>query len=871
MNIEVDKTLLDSIPPDHNFTTEPLLFIRKIEKIKDKGKISHRVLLATLFGIYLYKNKFFKKKMELAEQFSWDQVREISSPEEGEVLIKYTSGQLHFREREASLIILLILRNMVMVFQPSELPTFTLGQNVPSPDYNGDFLPQYKRFLYKCKQYNREPDAAILKSLDEYSKEAKVNADHGKNEFDMSKIKGFEPFADIIFESLDVCPYIKTIIVPLSTEHKLWNPLANFMRRNSIVTRLTIIDDISDGFTNFVQAVIQNPNSRLQSITFQNTIVKPKSFKLLNDLMLLKPVVQINFDKSVEKFRPFINIFARMKSFSAIRFLTISGVKGASPKLALKHLPKLLRIDFSYNDIDITPTIKEMVTLKHSRIREIICSGNYCKMLPQRKMKLPRKFSAFKATNVNWIGNNLLSFIKIFSRNSKRPDIKWAIDLSNATVESEAWMLFFQRIPDFPIQFLSVFMWDNNPIMPGFFDFLAGSKFLSNISLTGCLTPNDDSIQLFARFITANKSIRKLTLSGTDDKKLLGGMQTVIESLYTKRISVLDIQNNGVQDELFTMLQKFLQNNRFLTDLYIDKNNFQSVDKFREFIAFLKSRKSGINVQPPRNDLSDISSRDKSVRKGQILEIIQDLRVISNYKVKNNVVKSAVKKSGKSKSTKASTAAKEGEQTTPKEGEQTASKDEEQMPPPPPKSGSQEDFSNASDSAQKNAEEEEVKEAFEDMPNADNLNFSDSSSGEEDNETDDHDKETDDHDKETSDHDNGEEEDTKDDNDKGEEEEVREKPSIVQVAALRTSLAPVAELPPDSLPAVEEEKTETTLPGQWSSIGAPSWDNVEKLFIDDSMWMSKFRPAPADASKIATAAFRKDFGIQRLLLGLRQK
>ena len=58
-------------------------------------------------------------------------------------------------------------------------------------------------------------------------------------------------------------------------------------------------------------------------------------------------------------------------------------------------------------------------------------------------------------------------------------------------------------------------------------------------------------------------------------------------------------------------------------------------------------------------------------------------------------------------------------------------------------------------------------------------------------------------------------------------------------------------------------------PGQW--IVTVSWDDVYRLFIDDSTWMNKHRPTPDDLTKVAQNAFRKDFVIPRILAGLRQK
>ena len=839
MKIEVDKTLVESLPSGYNFLLEPMIFVKKVETIKEKGKFGHRVFLATIYGAYLYKSKLFKKQLILSEFFSWDQVREMTSPEEGQILIKYSSGQFHFKDDDWQAMIELILNNMVMVFSPSELPTYTLGQTVPTPDYSGDFLPQYRRFLYKCKQYQKEPSIDILRSLNEYSKDVYNNVSNTIAIFDIGKIQDFEEYAEMIFESFDVCPYLKALVIPPTKEHKLWNLLANYIRKNSIISHIIIKDEITEDFTNVIQAIIQNRNSHIQSITFKDTIVTPQNLKLLNELMCVKPVVQINFDNAVDKFRPIITVFAQMKSFTSIRFLSISNVKGASPKLALKHLPKLLRLDFSYNDVDITPTIKEMVSIKHCKIREINCCGNYCKMLPQRKMKLPKKMNAFKATDVNWFGNNLLSFIKIFSRNSKKPELRWAIDLSNAKVEQENWDLFFTRIPSFPIEYLSVFRWDNNPIMPGFFEFLSGSKVLNNLSLSGDLSTEDETLSLFCDFMANNKTIRKLTVAGSETKKLKKGLSTLLESISANRIQVLDISNNDAQDAIFLWLQKYVEANKWLKQLFIDSNHIQTIDVFQDFILFLKKRQIGITIAAPKNDLSDLSQRDREFRKGKVVEIIADLKLISSFKPAIPANSSLKKKASTKKKKKVDDQQEEKQEV-----------------------GKEENIEGSQKSSSLNQEEEE--KTIEDMPNEDNLAFSDSSSDSNDDDQSDPNQNDQEKDKED------DEEDKKDNN--NEEEDETQSPSILQVAPLQTSLSPVEDVPLEALPQLEEEKDEKSVPQeQWFAIGTCSWENVERMFLDDDIWMENYKEAPSDFTDVARNAYRRDFSIKRLIAGLHQK
>ncbi|EAY16079.1 Leucine Rich Repeat family protein [Trichomonas vaginalis G3] len=883
--MEVNQRLLESLPNPPDALIEPILFIRKVEKPKENGKVGHRIFLATIYGAYLYKSKFLTKKIQFDTLIPWDRVREIYSPAENEIILKYSDQTFHCRDQAYRIMLTQIMKNLVNVFLMSELPMFKSDQYIPSPDYMDKYYPQYKRFLFKCRANDRIPTPEFLQSFNKYTQDIKNNSVIA---FNIGEIAGFEPYADLIFESLDVCNFIKILIIPETTEHNLWTPLANFIRRTNFITSIEIFDKISDGFNSFLQAIIQNPNSKIQSLLFNKSKVTSKQVSLLIELMRMKPIIQLGFNESVDNFYPIIKVFANNNQFQALRSLTITHVKGASAKNAIQHLPRLIKLDFSYNDVDITPTIKEIANTKNCRIREIYCDSNYCKMKPPRKMKLPKKFDKFIGTNIKWFGNNLLSFINIFSHNSMNPDLNVVIDLSNADIETEAKLVLFEKISKYPIPNLFAFKWEENPLHQGFFDFLAACKKLKYLSLSGCFSISDNSMDPFLKFISSNKTIKKLVVQGRENKKIGVAVGRILDGLVDKRIQLLDISNQCIQDDIFPLLKKFLDKNFYLESLYLDQNQFQNPDDWRDFVKYLKGRHIKMLVQLPHNDLKDLNGPIKRFKKRDLREFIADLKIISCYD------KYSDKRIGR-KMTKSVSFTKE-------DIEKAMSRSSSQPELSQSSKGNEEEDENSMDEIAKKMKDE--SEGGDSEENDDNQKSS--SSDEED-----------------------------------AENQPIPKPQLPQSPQTPFKLPPppssqspppqiqrtippppssqslppqFSRSPPSSpqrmpiampsspqrnrmmmpppphqspqkpmmpmppsqiqqnrMPAPPQQQYQQRKVVNYRNVGGVSWENVELGFINDSIWARNYKLSPADSSAVITQLFNREFALQRLSVALRRK
>jgi len=810
--MESERALLSQIQEKYDFDVERFVFMRKVDISTSQSKKSERFLMCTLFSGYIYKSQIFSKSLKYDGSFSWDTVKKITSTEKGSFSIILLNGDYTIFSNEADDLLQMIINNIQMIFSITEQPTLTITTNLKLVPPNQDLAPVI-RFLFKCRLFGRKPSEETVKSYSQYVENNHHAADKGKYiSFDIEHVTDGIQYADLLFDSLEVDTYIKTIIIPPIKNGSLWISLANFLQKNASITSIVAKDKLNEDFQAIIQSLSQNPNSKLVSLSFLDTTIDKDQIKVFEQLMIAHPFRSFNFSKSFSlgTYKAFAKTIPNVPNYSHLRFLTISNMKGVNPKLIIMNLPKLVRLDFSNNEVDITHTLMELSNLKRSKLQHLDCSGNFCLYKPPLKMNLPKKLQIVIAKQVNWVGNNFLSFMKIMSRNAKRNQNMMEIDVSDAKVDLTAWLLFFQRLPAFPIINLVSFDFSRNPVMDGLFKFLEQSTSIATLTLDGCFEANDENIPFFIEFLEKCFTIKRLSFSGTQDKKLGIGAAHVLRSLEKKEIQFLDIQNNAIQDDLFDYLSKLCDSCPTLSEINIDNNNFASVDSLEYFIDFARQRNYQLILQIPKQDLSALSAQDRHLRASKLAPLIKDIKSLRNlpkFKIP--------KKKGLAKGTQKGNT---------------------------PKANAQKPSIKAQTKRNNDGEEEEEPESPK-TKNRDDLGlFSSSSSDESENEQNDNEQA-------------GEEESAD-----GDESSPSRSPSMVELAS---------DIKPDELDNLPVEPLSAL--DKWAIIGKPEWMTVEQDFINDSKFFSQYRFVPLPNEVKIKTMCQQDFAFSSLSNNLRSK
>ncbi|EAY17502.1 hypothetical protein TVAG_494440 [Trichomonas vaginalis G3] len=636
----IDDNLLECIPEIPSRLIEPILFIRKVESVKSDGSVGHRIFLATNYGIYLYKSKFYKKKVDFDKLIPWGDLKEVSQKDNNDIFFKFPSGTFRWRDPQQDTLLEVILQTLVNIFAPQELPKISVKQDIPSPDTDDKVIPQVKRLLYKCRENNVEP---TKKFLNDYLVATKKFIKHNDPVYDLGQIPNYEDFSDVIFETFEIIPKLENLSVPKTKYEDTWNDLATLLRKNIIIKSLIFHDHKLDGIKKITQALSQNSLSKVVSISFHDATISERSLKIITDLLTQVGIRGMGFVNCEEKNVSLSQVLESESVFNSLIKLQISKIKNLSPGKAIFRLPNLMQLDFSNNDVDISPTLEALCSMKSTKMRHIVCNGNFCEKPLSSKCKFPKRFQMLIANNITWSDRTMESITHAISQANVSSDATISVDFSQAKIQDEYLKHFFKHVKKQSIGHLKTFKWSCNPLHRYLFNFLSRSPKLDHLIIGGCFEPNDQTVDDFLDFIDENNTITKLTFQGVEDKVIdIDTLEFIFQNVVTKKIKYFDIRDNNLKDDAYIVLTDFLKKNTDCEGILLDGNKPHKYQNFEDFIEFLLNRKLSIWVEFPRNDMIAISKKTKKKAKPLTIPMMrqmqQKLKVIMNFKISKPVV-----------------------------------------------------------------------------------------------------------------------------------------------------------------------------------------------------------------------------------------
>jgi len=642
--MEYDKAKYAIVSKLIDFNSEPLLFIKDIDLI-NKGKKSERVFVGTLNGGYFYKHAMFSKKLELDFLFLWDSIKKLTSSNEKCVLFNLVDKEFSVQSNDVIDICQVICSLMSTIFLSSHLPIVKLTKPV-SKNNPFDEDPIVLRFMFLCRKHNKKPSTEIIDSLTEHMKENRKNISKGKNfSYDISVLSDFEDYCDDLYGAIEIDDNKKAITIPFTQNHDSWKGVSKLLQKSRTIFSILIKEELNEGFHSIIDALNRNSKSKLVTISFIDTVIKPEFISLVGEFVNSYPVKSLNFIRCLdeESSSRLFELISETPIFGNIKFLTISHCIGSNPSALIKHMKSLIYIDFSYNDVDIAVFFKELSKNKRSKLREIVCSGNYCSIPLPEALSLPKKLNNLNCSDTHWHDSSLLSLMKVLSRNNPLLGEMISVDLSRANLEMSIWMDFFTNVSNYPVSKIVLFNFSFNPLMEGLFNFLLECPNLISLYLEGCLQENEETMDCFLDFIQDNNSVRKLWISGSEKFKIKSDFERISNILSKKKLSVLDIQNNDIGDVLFPSLTDFLSSNYCLIDLYIENNNFTDIGALEDFLKFLDSRHTRLSIQIPKNDLSNVKKNNKKLSVSEATSIMNMIQAINKFpKSKEQIHKKSI-------------------------------------------------------------------------------------------------------------------------------------------------------------------------------------------------------------------------------------
>lgn len=831
--MEYDEKLLDTLPDKISWLYEPILFIKKVESLKANNKVGHRVFLATNFGAYLYKPKFYKKTVVFDVCIPWAELKSISTKSKNEVEFKYSRGLFRWRDPDSKKMTQVIVQTIVNVLLPRELPNFNVNFDIPPPDISGAEFPHYKRLLYKIREFNATPTPKFLKSFKTYCRRIVKRKDIV---FDFSQLEDVDKNIDILFEVITAFSSVKHLDLNVKKSCNIWRSLANFLRKSEQISGIYLHEsNYFNDFAQVIKAIENNRKSKITTLQLIDISLTEQIVEYIEHIMRVRRISILCFKKCIEN-GLLVKVFnADPKNFQFLVRLQINGIPGFSPHELIPLLPNLDTIDFSYNDVDIQDTISTIVRTKGLKLRHIIFSGNKCTKKLGSTRRFPSHLNSLRGSSVEWTGKTLLSYIRALGNTHLRAEDQFCLEINNIKMDQSNFEYFFNKIQYFPIPQMHTIRYSENPVHPNFFEFLMQSENLITLNLSGCFPPRYIGVDYFCDFISKNETVTKLCMQGTSRNKMESKTAAkIFQVLASRKIKQLDIRDNIIGDEIFDILRDFYDQNTDLDILLYDHNKIKDFKACKHFIDFMRHRKIRATLQTPFDDLKALIMKHK-MRGKDLKQIIKDCETIREFKATQ-----FTNKNDDSPTTTYAETTFARNVTSAEDFEISFSDEYFEMP----LNDEDTDNQNMINESKIDLNREQMESAFETQQMESQMDDSESSSIS-----------------------NGKNQkiSLKD----GRKESVGQYSIPINVVPSTfddvADPAPIPLLPDPSAPP-EQENDDLTNSSSFKFIGRVKWEDAEKFFVDDTDFYITFHNdfQKVDRSAVANTAFENEFSFTRL-------
>jgi hypothetical protein len=235
----------------------------------------------------------------------------------------------------------------------------------------------------------------------------------------------------------------------------------------------------------------------------------------------------------------------------------------------------------------------------------IVISENFCvEPIPVDFVWPPALYSVL-APGIQWGGENFQRFWDAFM-SSEHDQLRLAV--GNANLSQAQWKSFFLNCADHTSLHLESLDWSNNPLDPRFFDFVDESVGLHDLTLNGCARRGDPLFPVLLEFIRYSSTISDLCIAANLESRLsLPELRDLFLAVQENQsLSRLTASHYYAGSELLLFIGDVLMENRRITYVDIDVNNFHDIEVWREVFHRFGTRGVPLEIRWPTVDFGAI-------------------------------------------------------------------------------------------------------------------------------------------------------------------------------------------------------------------------------------------------------------------------
>ena len=514
------------------------------------------------------------------------------------------------------------LSHLINILTKGEMPKANFSQQyIGRINMARAFL---KRFTYLKIKNNVNISQQETEKITEYITQKNLKT------LDFFRNRHFLPYIDIILNSIEFQPSISGVIIPKTGKKGSWLNLAACLKTNTTLKHIFTYETMDSSFKQMVDALAQNPYSKLRKLTFAETNFTENDGIYLQKILSLNLITTLEFERAftAQTFSKMLPLLAKSPGINHLTSIGFSGIVGLNAQEIFASMPWLTSISLYDSNIDISTAF----AILPPNIQKIKVDGGKAINIPQ-SFRLPKFLNTLQLTQVKCTARSLFNMLQALINHVPTPppnlnlengshppqspkgkktplntgnadgkyDDNFEVDFSDVIMNKEQWDEFsslkLQVMSQDPA--LSIFIWDNNPISQTITNALAQLPKLRVLSASGSLT--EQTILPFCDFVGQCKALKRLELNGGKHNLSQDCCITLMRALKNCQ----NIEQLLINDQLFgeqgaLELAELLYINKSIKYVEFENNDMKTREAWYGFFEKVMDRGPPLEIPWPR-------------------------------------------------------------------------------------------------------------------------------------------------------------------------------------------------------------------------------------------------------------------------------
>ncbi|EAY02867.1 hypothetical protein TVAG_174090 [Trichomonas vaginalis G3] len=549
------------------------------------------------------------------KRHSWIQLNHISYQDKT-IQLQFDQDRYNWHSNEIYLVLPPISESIQQILKYTELKKLNF-----SPYKDQVFKPSANSALQRARSYISNNKLTIdEKSFNNFENIFYTSQISVK----ILNISIQDDICSLIADSLPLYPNLLGIEVSKIHNVDTFEIAKAFAKERCSIEYMSIEGEVTSTFNRFVSSLKHNRSIPIHGIGFSNSNFTEANLDRLKELITRKNIRSLTFNKSIttRAMKHFCNSFLNSEIGDNLVYLNLNYSTNITLSLILPNIISIQYLSLEGCNLDI---VKSLISISKYRFPNLVAlnlSNNQCEnSVGMATIKLPPSIESFSMNNITWGSDSFVTFLDLIFSTYKN-GLK--LSISNAQMDYDSWTNVFDFLGSIPYFKLSSLVWDNNPIVQPFIEFLENNENISYLSLNSCFEGSNFSIfKQFLQGLKLMKNLTSLSIRGHNTKTISKFLKDFVDSILNSKIEFLDTSNNGGGEDSLTYYEDLLLEPSSLRVLVLDGLNPTDAERFKDFLEVATD--SNVFMSFPFDDSEYL------VKNGQIArEDIKEFMVIMN-------------------------------------------------------------------------------------------------------------------------------------------------------------------------------------------------------------------------------------------------